>query len=115
MRNKILLLSLFSFSCMFYSFKGSIPAHIKSIYLMPIKNQSSEFTISEMLDEKFGQLIIEGNLLSIARPENADSQLEIIIVSVIDRPYTIGLSDDSNLSSPSSCISKYTSDPMIKS
>ena len=97
MKNKIILLSLFSFSCMFYSFKGSIPAHIKSIYLMPIKNQSSEFTISEMLDEKFGQLIIEGNLLSIARPENADSQLEIIITSVIDRPYTIGLSDDSGM------------------
>ena len=47
MKNKIILACLLSYSCMYYSFKGSIPAHINSIYLMPIINQSSEFIISE--------------------------------------------------------------------
>ena len=97
MKNKIILACLLSYSCMYYSFKGSIPAHINSIYLMPIMNQSSEFIISEILDEELGQLIIEGNLLDIARPENADSQLEILITSVVEKPYSIGLSDASGM------------------
>ena len=28
--------------CSFYSFKGSIPAHIKSVYISPIKNNTLE-------------------------------------------------------------------------
>ena len=95
MRSKILslfLLVLMFPSCMFYSFKGSIPVHIKSIYLMPVMNQSTEFTVSEILNEELNQLIIEGNLLDIALPGKADSQLEVVITSAMDKPYTVALS-----------------------
>lgn len=89
----VLLLSLFFSSCMFYSFKGSIPVHIKSIYLMPVVNRSTEFMVSEVLNDELNQLIVQGNLLDISIPGRADSQLEVEIISVMDKPYTVSLSE----------------------
>ena len=86
------LLVLMFPSCMSYSFKGSIPVHIKSIYLMPVVNRSTEFMISEILNDALNQLIVQGNLLDISIPGKADSQLEVVITSVIDKPYTVSLS-----------------------
>jgi len=95
MKNKFicfLLLALMFSSCMFYSFKGSIPFHVKSIYLMPIVNRSIEFMVSEILNDELNQLIVQGNLLDISMPGKADSQLEVVITSVIDKPYIVSLS-----------------------
>ena len=58
MKNNVIcfyLLVLMFPSWMSYSFKGSIPVHIKSIYLMPVVNQSTEFMISEILNDALNQ------------------------------------------------------------
>ncbi len=88
------LLVLMVPSCMSYSFKGSMPVHIKNIYLKPVVNQSTEFMISEILNDALNQLIVQENLLDISIVGKADSQLEVVITSVMDKPYTVSLSGD---------------------
>ena len=38
MKFRFIAFIYFNSGCSFYSFKGSIPAHIKSVYISPIKN-----------------------------------------------------------------------------
>ena len=73
-------------SCSFYSFKGSIPAHIKSVVISPIINNTSEYTVSTLLDEKFTTMMLLENILDIVKYENADSKLDIVITSLTDKP-----------------------------
>ena len=47
-----ILLILFIQSCSFYSFKGSIPSHINSVVISPLKNETSEYMVSDILNEK---------------------------------------------------------------
>ena len=39
-------------SCSFYSFKGSVPAHIDNITISPIINNSTEYSAVEILDKE---------------------------------------------------------------
>ena len=48
---KISLISLLITGCGFYSLKGSLPAHIKTISISPVINESSEFGINEKINE----------------------------------------------------------------
>ena len=89
----IFLALLFS-SCIFYSFKGSLPAHIHSISLAPVMNESTEFSVAEIFNDELNSLMVGEHVLRIAMPDQADSQLEVIITSVTDRPYTISLSNE---------------------
>ena len=43
-------------SCTFYSLKGTIPVHIKNIYIQPIKNNSIDQEIVDLLDIQLNQL-----------------------------------------------------------
>ena len=79
---------------MFYSLKGSLPAHINSISLAPVNNESAEFAAAEVLNEELNELMINENVLDIVSPEDADSRLEITINSVTDIPYTVNLSSN---------------------
>ena len=81
-------------ACMFYSFKGSLPAHLHSISLVPVMNISTEFSASEILNDELNKLMVEDNMLDIVTPDQADSRLEVVITSVTDIPYTIALSDE---------------------
>ncbi len=71
--------------------KGTIPAHIQSISISPIKNESSEFAVADLLGESINQQMIEENILKLVGQGNAHSQLDIIITSVMDLPYTYSL------------------------
>ena len=73
-------------NCSFYSFKGSIPAHINSVVIYPLKNETSEFLITELLNEKILNAILLENILDVVSFENADSKLDIIIKSLSDKP-----------------------------
>jgi len=86
---------LFVFSnCSYYSFKGSIPAHIQNVVIPPIINQTSEYTVATILNEKFLDLMLLENILDIVSYENADSKLDIIVRSISDKPNVF--SSDSN-------------------
>ena len=86
-----IILFLFFQSCSFYSFKGSIPSHINSVVISPLKNETSEYVMSDLLNEKIMNLLLVENILDVVSFENADSRLDITISSLIDKPniYTI--------------------------
>ena len=80
--------------CWFYSIRGSLPAHINSISLAPVINESADFAAAEILNEELNELMVNENVLDIVLPEQADSRLEVVILSVTDKPYTVTLSAD---------------------
>ena len=76
-------------SCAFYSVKGTIPAHIKNIYITPIINRSMDQQVVDLLDDELNQLIIDQNVLEIVNYDSADSKLDITVIEVLDLPYTL--------------------------
>ena len=91
--NIIIIILLFH-GCLFYSIRGSLPAHINSISLASVTNESAEFSVAEILNEELNELMLSENVLDIVLPEQADSRLEVVISSVTDKPYTVTLSSD---------------------
>ena len=83
--NLIYSLILFS-GCSFYSFKGSLPENIKSVYIHQINNDTSEYVITNILNESIRDRLINQNLLNIVDEYNSDSQLILKIKSVDDLP-----------------------------
>ena len=94
--NIIIIILLFQ-GCLFYSIRGSLPAHINSISLASVINESVEFSVAEILNEELNELMLSENVLDIVLPEQADSRLEVVISSVTDKPYTVTLSSDSGM------------------
>ena len=76
-------------SCSFYSLKGTIPSHIKNVYIQPILNKSSDQDISDLINDKLNNLLISQNILEIVDYDTADSKIEITILEVSDLPYTL--------------------------
>ena len=76
-------------SCAFYSLKGTIPIHIKNIHIKPIINKSVDQEVVDLLDDKLNQLLINQNVLEIVNYDTADSKLDIIVIEVLDLPYTL--------------------------
>ena len=91
---KIIIIIFLVQGCFFYSMRGSLPAHINSISLAPVVNESSEFAVAEILNDELNELMVNENVLDIVMPEQADSRLEVVIFSVTDKPYTVSLSSD---------------------
>jgi len=85
-KKTIYIIFFFFFSCGFYSFKGSIPSHINSIVISPIENTTSEFLITDLLNEKLLESMLLENILDIVTFENADSKLDVKINSITDKP-----------------------------
>ena len=81
-------------ACGFYSVKGTIPAHIQSISISPIKNESTEFVVADLLGELINAQMIIENILKLTGQDEAHSQLDIIIKSVTDMPYTYSLNTE---------------------
>jgi hypothetical protein len=86
---KIIIPILLFQGCLFYSTRGSLPVHINSISLAPVVNESAEFSAAEILNEELNELMVNENVLDIVLPEQADSRLEVVILSVTDKPYTV--------------------------
>ena len=92
--NFFIIIAIFlSQACWFYSMKGSLPAHIHSISLAPVTNESAEFVAGVILNEELNELMISENVLDIVFPEQADSRLNVVITAVTEKPYTVILSD----------------------
>jgi len=83
-------------SCAFYSMKGTIPVHIKNVYIQPIKNNSIDQEIVNLLDIRLNQLLLNQNVLKIVEYNGADSKIEIIITEVSDLPYTLNKGEQFN-------------------
>ena len=80
----ILLLLLFYSSCITYSFKGSLPDGVDSVSLSPIINNTSEYTLTNLLNDNLNRELINQNILDIVDVYTADTSLDIVIESVKD-------------------------------
>lgn len=93
MKNKYLFISLFLFSnCMYYSFRGSMPSHIRTIYIAPIINESTDYLVSEIINDELNILFLNENILDLVSAQEADSRLEIKIKNVLDQPKIVSRS-----------------------
>ena len=75
-------------SCTFYSLKGTMPIHIKNIYISPIINKSMDQEVVDLLDDKLNQLTIDQNVLAVVSYDTEDSKLDIIVTEVVDFRYS---------------------------
>ena len=75
-------------SCMYYSMAGSIPAHINSIAIPIVENQTAEFGMSESVTENLLVKFNEENILRVTDEDQATSILRGTITRVSDAPYT---------------------------
>ncbi|MFC1547300.1 LPS assembly lipoprotein LptE [Candidatus Neomarinimicrobiota bacterium] len=78
--------------CGIYSFRGNLPPHIKSIAVATVANQTSEFAATDVATETVTNLFVKENILRVTDEDRADSNLQITITRVTDRPstYTVG-------------------------
>ena len=91
-----IILALCLNSCAFYSFKGSIPAHIDSIYIAPIENNSKEYIVLDVLNSEIYDTFLSENILKLVGVNGAKSRLDIAIISVTDKPFTYSLDQESS-------------------
>ena len=73
LKNKIfiLLFPLIFSSCTYYSFKGSLPANIDNISISPIINESTEYVVTDILDEQIYNILLKENVLKLVSIDNA--------------------------------------------
>ena len=95
LKNKffILFLPIIFSSCTYYSFKGSLPAMIDNISISPILNESTEYVVTDILDEEIYNILLKENVLKLVGIDNAKSKLDITIKSVTDKYYTYSLGE----------------------
>jgi hypothetical protein len=92
----ILLFSLTLIGCSFYSFKGSIPGHINSVYISPIKNNTPESSASDLIKSELQRSFINENILKLLSVDNSDSRLDLTVMSFIDKPYLYNIDEISS-------------------
>ena len=63
--NNFFILLIIVFSCGFYSTKGSLPVHIKSIHVSSILNESPEHSITDRLLDEINNTLIDENILDV--------------------------------------------------
>lgn len=71
--------------CAFYSFKGSLPPHLKTVAIPLFENQTSEFGISEQLTDIIIDQFNGDGSLKMTEGSNADVYIQGSIVSISDR------------------------------
>jgi len=97
MKNIISMITiLFLGGCMYYSVRGSIPAHINSIVIAPIVNETTEFGVSDQIMSQLSDYLIKENILDVVSEEEAQSRLTISLKSLDDKPLTYSLINQSD-------------------
>jgi len=84
----LLVLPIFLLGSCMYSFKGSLPPHIKSIAIPLFENQTAEYRINETITDLLTQEFMRENVLRLDDEKSADSVLEGAVTRITDSPYT---------------------------
>ena len=79
-------------SCGFYSLSGSLPPHIKTIFIPLIENETAEFGIAESISDGIQDRFNDEGVLKVI-DKNADSILRGTVKKVTDGPYTFNKSE----------------------
>ncbi|MCK4577546.1 MAG: hypothetical protein KAU50_02070 [Candidatus Marinimicrobia bacterium] len=85
---RLLLASLLMGSCGMYSFRGNLPVHIESVAIATVINQTSEYLLTDMAYDLVTDLFIRENVLRVGDSESADSELQLTVTRVTDKPAT---------------------------
>jgi len=72
-------------SCSYYSFKGSLPPHLKTVAIPLFENRTSEFGIAENMTDFIIDVFTRDGSLQIADENSADVLIKGVIVSVRDQ------------------------------
>ena len=81
----ILISNLF---CIKYSLSGSLPAHIKTISIPLINNETAEYGVSEKLTNIIINRFNEEGILNVRSNDKVDSKLIGLIKNISESPYT---------------------------
>ena len=80
----VLIFSVCLSGCISYSFKGSLPNGVDSISISQIINNTSEYPLTNLLNDNLNRELLNQNILDIVDIYTADTSLNIIIESVKD-------------------------------
>jgi hypothetical protein len=93
----IIGLTIMISNCWFYSFKGTLPPHIKNIAIPIFDDRTAEFNIQQVVTDQIRVGFIQENILKLVEGEDANSTLYGTIKSIQDRPlvYKVGEQEES--------------------
>ncbi len=81
----LVLVIVVTSSCM-YSFKGSLPPHIRSIAIPLFENRTAEYGVNETVTDLLTQQFLQEGVLQLDDENTADSVLEGAVVRISDSP-----------------------------
>ncbi|MDO9549119.1 MAG: LptE family protein [Candidatus Marinimicrobia bacterium] len=82
----IVLMLVTGSGCWLYSFKGTLPPHIKNIAIPLFSDRTAEFNIQQSVTDQIRIGFIKENILKLVEEGNAHSVLYGSIQSIQDRP-----------------------------
>ena len=80
-----ILFAAFCVSCSYYSVKGSLPAHLKTVAIPLLENNTAEFGVAEELTDALITEFTRDGSLSITSPEAADVLIRGTITNINER------------------------------
>jgi len=82
----VLLVTYLMTGCGYYSFKGALPSHLKTIGIPLFNNTTAEAGVEDQATELLTNLFIEDNTLALVDETKADLLLTGAVVSVLQAP-----------------------------
>ncbi len=73
-------------NCWYYSFKGTLPPHLKNISIPVFQDKTAEFNIQQTVTDQIRLGFIKENILQLVEGNNSHSELTGVILSVTDKP-----------------------------
>lgn len=84
---------LCTMGCAHYSASGGLIGGIRNIGVPVAESQTAEFDIAEALSERAIEAYTRDGRLRVVDEESADALLELIVLSIEDRPFTYTASE----------------------
>jgi hypothetical protein len=82
------ILCWFASGCAYYSTSGGLVGGIRSIGVPVAESQTAEFDLAEGLSERAIEGYTRDGRLRVVDEESADALLQLVVVSVEDKPFT---------------------------
>ncbi|MDP2359593.1 MAG: LptE family protein [bacterium] len=95
-RAAALILLLLVCSCS-YSFKGTLPPHLRTVAIPPIANQTAEFGVAEELNELVLARFLRDGLLKVTDEANADSRLDLVFMQIGESAFAYSQDEQTSL------------------
>ena len=80
-----------------YSFKGTLPPHLKTVAIPPIANQTAEFGVAEELTDLVLARFLRDGLLKVTDEAGADSRLDLAFVQISEAPFAYNDQEQTSL------------------